>query len=319
MLIKQAQIFQLTGFGSVLEDLEEKLEQLEFKPCTPAMAISCGWVSPLEEFSEEEESDYLKCRIGNYIVLCLKTEEKILPKTVVQQELKEQLKQIELLDNRKFGQKERFVLKVQIMAKLLPKAFSQFSKIHAYIDLKKERLILGTVNTKKTTQFIALFKKILPEEIQPFTEITMLSNIMTAWLETQDCPPIFSIATNCVLQDPDNRTRMIRCQHQDLGSPNIQALVKDGYKISQLALNWKDRIDFILTNRLLLNSIRFQDQFLEQMKLVDLAPKQQFYSNFLIMAEELSNLLEDLLQMIVPKQTKKLTDSVSIVNLYEKC
>ena len=282
------------------------------------MAISCGWISPLEEFSEEEESDYLKCQVGNYIILCLKIEEKILPNTVVQQELKEQIKHIESLEDRKVGQKERFILKIQVIAKLLPKAFSQFSKIYAYIDLKKERLILGTVNTKKTAQFISLFKKILPEEIQPFTEATTLSNIMTTWLETQDCPPVFSIATNCVLQDPNNQARMIRCQHQDLVHPNIQALVKDGYKISQLALNWQDRIDFILTNRLLLNSIRFQDQFLEQTKEADLAPKQQFYSNFLIMAEELSNLLEDLLKVFVTKQTKKLTDPVKVMKLYEK-
>lgn len=318
MLIKQAQIFQLTELGSSLENLEEKLEQLEFKACNPSMAISCGWISPLEDFSEEEESDHLKCKIGDYIILCLKIEEKILPNTVVQQELKEQIKQIGSLEDRKVGQKERFILKVQIIAKLLPKAFSQFSKIYAYIDLKKECLILGTVNTKKTAQFISLFKKILPEEIQSFTEITTLSNIMTSWLETQDCPPVFSIATNCVLQDPNNQMRMIRCQHQDLGSPNIQALAKDGYKIGQLALTWQDRIDFILTNRLLLSSIRFQDQFLEQMKEADLTPKQQFYSNFLIMAEELSNLLEDLLKVVIPKSNEKLTDTIKAMKLYEK-
>jgi recombination associated protein RdgC len=313
MLIKQAQIFQLTDLDKLLEDLEEKLEKLEFTPCAPSTPISIGWISPLEEFPDEEESDHFMYKIDSYIILCLKIEEKILPNTVVQQELKDQVKQIEYLENRKVGQKEKFILKVQITAKLLPKAFSQFTKIYAYIDLKKERLILGTVNTKKTAQFISLFKKILLEELHPFDEINTLSNIMTEWLENQDCPAEFSIEKNCVLQDPNNQMRMIRCQQQDLLSPNIQALIKDGYKIKQLALNWQDQIDFILTNRLLLNSVRFTDQFLEQVKVVDIEPKQQFYSNFLIMAEALSRLLKDLLGVVVTKQTKKLTDNVKVV------
>ena len=315
MLIKQAQIFQLSALDKLLEDLEDKLEKLEFTPCPPSIPISIGWISPLEEFPDEEESDHFMYKIDSYIILCLKIEEKILPNTVVQQELKDQIKQIEYLENRKVGQKEKFILKVQITAKLLPKAFSQFTKIYAYIDLKKERLILGTINTKKTAQFILLFKKILLEELQPFDEINTLSNIMTEWLENQDCPAEFSIEKNCVLQDPNNQMRMIRCQQQDLLSPNIQALIKDGYKIKQLALNWQDQIDFILTNRLLLNSIRFTDQFLEQVKVVDVEPKQQFYSNFLIMAEALSNLLEDLLGVVVTKQTKKLTDTVKVVQV----
>ena len=305
MLIRQAQIFQLTGLNKLLEDLEEKLEKLEFTPCTPLVPISVGWIPPLEEFSDKEESDCFMYKIDNYIILCLKIEEKILPNTVVQQELKDKIKQIELLENRKVSQKEKFILKVQIITKLLPKAFSKFTQIYIYIDLKKEQLILGTINTKKTAQFISLFKKILPEEIQPFDEVTALSNIMTEWLESQDCPSAFSIEKNCVLQDPNNQMRMIRCQQQDLLSPNIQALVKDGYKIKQIALNWQDQIDFIVTNRLLLNSIRFTDQFLERVKEVDIEPKQQFDSNFLIMAEALSSLLEDLLEVIVTKQIKK--------------
>lgn len=315
MLIRQAQIFQLIKLNKLLEDLEEKLEKLEFTPCTPLIPISIGWVPPLEEFNDKEESDYFMYKIDNYIILCLKIEEKILPNTVVQQELKDKIKQIELLENRKVSQKEKFILKFQIITKLLPKAFSKFTQIYAYIDLKKEQLILGTINTKKTAQFISLLKKIFPEEIQPSDEVTALSNIMTEWLENQDYPSAFSIEKNCVLQDPTNQMRMIRCQQQDLLSPNIQALVKDGYKIKQIALNWQDQIDFIVTNRLLLNSIRFTDQFLERVKEVDIEPKQQFDSNFLIMAEALSSLLEDLLEVIVTKQTKKLTENVNVAHI----
>src|SRR3990167_2370445 len=47
----------------------------------------------------------------------------------------------------------------EITAALLPRAFSKFTRIYAYIDTKNNWLILGTNNEKKTGKFISMFKK----------------------------------------------------------------------------------------------------------------------------------------------------------------
>ncbi len=310
MIIKQVQIFQLTEIDDLVANLTEELEKLQFTPCTPSMFMSMGWISPLEEFSDEEENDDFIYRIGNYLILCCKLEEKILPTKVIQHELKEKIKQIEYVENRKVGQKEKFILKTQIITKLLPQAFSQFTRIYVYIDLAKERLILGTVNTKKTTQFIALFNKSVSKELKIFSEINMLSTTMTGWMERKDYPLEFAIAKSCVLQDPHKQMRMIRCQQQNLFVPNIQALLKDGYVVKQIALNWQDQIDFTLNNQLLLSSIQLQDRIFEQEQITDASPQQQFCSKLLIEVDLLSRLIEDLLGAIVAKQVNKLTDHV---------
>ena len=104
--------------------------------------------------------------------------------------------------------------------------------------------------------------------------------------------------------------RMIRCQQQNLFVANIQALLKDGYEVKQIALNWQDQIDFTLNNQLLLSSIQFQDRIFEQEQITDASPQQQFCSKLLIEVDLLSRLVEDLLAAIVAKQVNKLTDHV---------
>lgn len=314
MLIKQAQIFQLTEINELVDNLEEKLEKLPFTSCTPSMFMSIGWVAPLEEFFEEEESDELVYRISDYLILCCKLEEKILPLKVIQHELKEKIRQIEYKENRKVGQKEKFTLKTQIIITLLPKAFSQFTKIYIYIDLVQDRLILDTINSKKTMQFISLFNKSFGKELKIFDKINKLSSLMTGWMEKSEELLEFSIAKSCVLQDPNKQTRRIRCQQQDLLSPNIQALLKDGYKVKQLALNWQNQIDFILDNRLLLSSIKLQDQMFEQEKIKEGSLQQQFCSKLLLELDAISNLIEDLLQIIITNKAKELVDDIRISN-----
>lgn len=80
-----------------------------------------------------------------------------MPPIVVRQKLIKKIKQIEVSENRKVGQKEKYALQDEIRATLLPRAFSKLTKVYAYIDTKNHWLILGTANTKKAEQFYICF------------------------------------------------------------------------------------------------------------------------------------------------------------------
>ena len=292
MWFKQIQPFQLSdSFKYSKNTLEEKLELLTFASCLPSMPYSAGWISPIDENGPLVRS------INNYTMLCLQIEEKILPATVVNQELSEVIKQIETSENRKLRPKEKYALKDEIIITLLPRAFSRLTKIYAYIDSKNHRLILGTANPKKSEQFFNIFKKLFSEEIKSI-EIKKLSSIMTNWLKNKNYPSSFSIEKACVLQDPSQENRIIRCKHQDLFATGIQSLIKDGCEAIQLALTWQDQVTFVLANDFSLNSIQFQDEILEQVKEMEPgSEQQQFDADFLIMTEVLSSLINDLLKM----------------------
>jgi recombination associated protein RdgC len=310
MWFKQAQLFQLTKeMRYSAMDLCEKLGELEYEECLPSMPYGAGWISPVDE-----DGAPLVQSINGYMMICLQIEEKILPPIVVRQELAKKVKRIEESENRKVGQKEKYSLQDEIRATLMPRAFSKLSKVYAYIDTKNNWLILGTANTKKTEQFILAFKKTFGDNIDSF-RINKLSVIMTSWLKHQNYSSSFSIEKSCVLQDANHESRVIRCKDQDLFASSIQSLIKDGCEIKQLALNWQDRIDFVLLDNLSMQSIKFSDEIIEQVKEMEAGTKQQqFHADFLIMTETFDGLLKDLLNSFAEQPAKsELIDKNNVV------
>jgi len=188
--------------------------------------------------------------------------------------------------------------------------------VYAYIDTKNHWLILGTVNTKKTEQFMSAFKKTFGDNIDSF-RIKKLSAVMTSWLKNQSYSSSFSIEKSCVLQDANHEGRIIRCHNQDLFANSIQLLIKDGCEIKQLALNWQDRIDFVLLEDLSVQSIKFKDEIIEQVKEMEAGTKQQqFNADFLIMTEILDGLFKGLLNSFAEQPAKMEKNVISMAKRF---
>jgi recombination associated protein RdgC len=292
MWFRQVQIFELTDPVSYTpEKMAEQLEPLAFTSCLPSMPYSIGWTAPLEV-----EKASLVHALNGYMVICLQIEEKILPATVVRQELNEKVKKIEARDERKIRSKEKLSLKDEVVMTLLPRAFTKLSRLYAYIDTKNQMLILGTTNAKKTEQFMQLFKKSISENVRAF-EINKVSPILTGWVKNQNYPQNFSVEESCLLQDASQQSRTIRCQHQNLFAPSILSLIKDGCEVKSLALSWQDRVNFILADDFALRSIQFQEDVVSAATDIESETREQkFDANFFIMTETLTALFKDLLQ-----------------------
>lgn len=304
MWFKQIQLFQLTDSLKDTDELAENLMSLAFKPCLPSLPSSAGWAAPLDE----DEAPLVRTLNGCHMI-CLQLEEKILPATVIRQALDEKIKQIESAQDRKIKQKEKLALKDEVTHTLLPRAFSRLSKLYAYIDTKNHWLILNTTQAAKTELFLTLFKRCVTENIHPF-EIKKLAPILTHWLQHKSYPTSFSIEKSCVLQDPKQQNRVIRCQQQDLFAGSIQALIKDGCEVKQVALCWQDQINFLLTDDFTLRGIQRQDEIIEQVKDNESETEQQrFDVDFLIMTKMLNGMLTDLLNILIKPDKALKTNS----------
>lgn len=290
MWFKQAQLFQLSDSIQYTSDyFTKKMEKLLFQECLPSLPQATGWVPPIDD-----QDAPLVQSINGYMMICMQIEEKILPSIVIRQELDKKVKQIEKLENKKVSAKEKYALKDDITSMLLLRAFSKLTKIYAYIDTRNHWMVLSIANAKKTEQFLSIFKKTFGDNVHPL-EIKKLSTMMTDWLKLKNHSPSFSIEKSCVLQDTNHESRVIRCKEQDLFANSIQSLIKDGCEIKQLALNWQDRIDFVLLDNFSLQSIRFKDEIIAQVKELEAGTKQQqFNADFLIMTESLNGLMKDL-------------------------
>src|SRR5579885_1251881 len=297
MWFKQIQLFQLThAINSSPAALAEKLEPLAFNPCLPSMPSSMVWVSSIDE-----EGAPLARGMNGCIMICLQIEDKILPASVVNQTLKEKIKQIELAEARKVRQKEKLSFKDDVIHTLLPRAFSKFTRINAYIDTRNNWLILNSTSPAKTELFISMFKKSLGDGVDSY-DIVKPSSIMTQWLKIKDYPQAFSIEKSCVLQDPDQQNRMIRCQQQDLFAASIQSLVKDGCEAIQMALCWHDKINFVLAEDFSLRSIRLSDDDIAEIQDEMETRQQKFDADFIMMTEMFAGLLNDLLSVFAKRK-----------------
>lgn len=293
MWFKQVQLFQIDETIDC-EVLEAQLQSLAFHPCLPSHHYSRGFVEPVETNQEE---NILARRVGDYVMLCLQLEEKILPASVIREALADKVSEIARREDRKVRGKERLALKDEVIFSLLPRAFTKKSKIYGYIDLSSKRLVLGTVAEKKAEHFVSMLRKAVGEEIYAI-ETEKLSPKMTHWVRHQDYPTVFSVQKAGVLQDPEQASRVIRCKAQDLFAKGIQSLLSDGCEVRQLALQWHDQVDFILSEGLLLQSVRLSDDVALQSKELELESKeQQFDADFMIMAKTFSGLFLDLLPL----------------------
>lgn len=305
MWFKQFQVFQLSfSIQSSPNAFAEKLEPLAFNPCLPSMPSSMGWVSPLDD-----EHAPLARGLNGCIMFCLQIEDKILPASVITQALKDKIKQIEAAEARKVRQKEKLTFKDEVTLTLMPRAFSKFTRINAYIDTRNNWLILNSTSPAKTELFLSMFKKSFGDGIEA-VEVIKPSSIFTQWLKDKSYPQEFSIEKSCVLQDPDQQNRMIRCQQQDLFAASIQSLVKDGCEAIQLSLCWQDKITFTLSEDFTLKSIRLSDDDIAEIQDEMETKEQKFDADFIMMTEMYAGLVNDLLT-IFDKSKEKESAAVS--------
>src|SRR5213075_2023734 len=126
-----------------LKSLEAKLDQHRLRPPGPIELATSGFISP---HGRDEEA--LTHRVGDFVLLNIANEARLLPNSVVSDELSSRLKKISEKERRKIGSKERKRLKDEVLTDLLPRAFIQMSRTGCYLSLKSGWLVLDTSSRK---------------------------------------------------------------------------------------------------------------------------------------------------------------------------
>jgi recombination associated protein RdgC len=302
MWFRQAQLFKFEDKSSFdAKELEDQLEQLAFTPCPSGLPLSQGWISPTDE-----EDTSLVYVVKDFLLICLQTEAKLLPATIVRQKLNEKIKSIQLKHDRKVSYKEKNMLKQEVYNELLPLAFGVLYRTYAFIDTKNNWLILDTNNAKRTENFITFFKRSLSKIKITSPEIKKLSPILTRWLLDNDHPKSLNIEDACVLQDPKQIERSIRIQKQDLSSNYVQPILKNDFEISQMKMTWNDQITFVLKNDFTFQSLQYQDS------VVELTGEDKndegegsFRTDFFIMGGILTKMFQEFLKVFAKTGDKK--------------
>jgi recombination associated protein RdgC len=303
MWFKNLAVYRFTeAFSLSLEQLTQKLEQQPFRSCGAQDEFSLGWTAPLGR-----SSDDLAHACGGYLMICAKKEEKVLPTPVVNELLQEKIEDIENREMRKLPAKERGRLKDELIFELLPKAFSFSRKTYAYIDIQGGCLIVDSASAKKAEDLLSLLRKCIGSlPVVPLLTNAKPAAVLTQWLkDPASLPSGISIEDECELRSQESEGGIVRCRRHDLSLPEIKNHLDSGKQVIKLAINWSERLSFVLDENLMIKRLKFLDLVQEQAAEIETDDAAgQFDADFSIMSAELAPLLPRLLELFTVEDTQ---------------
>lgn len=292
MFFKNLILYRFTEpFGLSISQLNEKLEQSAFMSCPKSESFSVGWISPYGQ----DSNVFVHALPGNFLFAFCK-EEKILPSTVIKEELEKKIALIQSSEDRIVYRKEKNELREQITINLRHQAFSRKKVTLAYINLEHDFLLIDSSSRTKAEELTSFLRKTLGSLKLALPETkTQPEVMMTSWLLNKVDLPYFSIAHNCDMLDPRQKTAMIKCKEQDLNAQEIISHLQSGKQIVKLAMNWQDKITFEFNDDLSIKKIKFLDLIQKQRdERKPNSNQEQLDADFAIMTGEFSQFLPEL-------------------------
>ncbi len=296
MWFKNLQLYRFTKpFELDAKILGQQLEAYSFVPCGNQDTTRSGWVPPLGRHG----SEFVHATNG-YLMVCCKRQDKLLPAAVINEALEEKVLQIEEREGRKLPAKQRRSLKDEVIFNLLPKAFARSSLQYAYISPRDNLLVVNAASTGRAEDMIENLRTALGSlPVIPLASKSQPIDVMTQWVDSAQPASGFELGEECELRDNVDISCVIRCKNQNLAAAEIVSHLKTGMHVSKLALNWQERIEFLLDEKLIVKRLRFSDLVQEQadeIEAEDVATR--FDVDFSIMALELSGFLESLVDAL---------------------
>jgi len=296
MWFKNLALYRFTEpFSLAADELEEKLADKRFTPCGKQDEFSMGWTSPVGGSVEQ-----LIHASNGFMMLCLKKEEKVVPAGVINEMLQDKIAEKEEQEARKLSKKERTALKDELIFELLPRAFSFSKKTFAYIDPKGGWMIVDAASAKKAEDLLSHLRKGLGSlPVVPVNTVDKPVTVMTQWLvDNATTPKDLVIEDECELRSPEEEGSIIRCKKHNLSLPEITNHLDTGKQVIKLAVNWTDRLSFIVDENLAIKRLKFLDLIQDQVSDTDAEDEvARFDVDFSIMSLELSNFLPRLLEI----------------------
>ena len=236
--------------------IEDQLKECEFTPCSSADVSHFGWSAPLTT------SENLAHQANGKILLVAKREEKILPVEVVNRELNKRITALEEKEQRKLKKVERSSLKDDVIATLLPQAFSRIKTTALYIDTLKQLIFVDAASSKTAEDALALLRKSLGSlPVVPLAFNCAPCEVMTRWVT--DTAPDWIIFREEVEIREKADLGIIYCKQKAVEDDEIIELVQNGL-VSKLALEWENNLKFILVEDGTLKRLKFDDNITEK-------------------------------------------------------
>lgn len=239
-----------------LDTLEAALADHQAIPCASQQASTYGF-APFD--SKAPDSPMLFIADGFALVTAL-AHDRILPASVVREEVQTKIDQIETQEQRKVYKKEADQIKDEIVQTLLPRAFVRKTITRAAIDLNAGLIYVNSPSASRAEALLSGIREALGSfPVRPVALLMPPVMSFTNWVSSETAGPGFTLLDECEMRDIDQSGGVIKIKREDLGGEEIQNLLETGKLVTQLALAWDDKLTFVLDDKLAIKRLRFAD------------------------------------------------------------
>lgn len=262
MFFKSALLYRITGEIN-WQGLAEALQSKPHREPASQEVNTYGFIAPFNAGAESPLiQTYASGKFTAKLIAAKKTE-RILPSSVVRDELKARVDAIEAAQLRKVYKKERDQIKDDIVQEFLPRAFTR-SKV-TFALLMDDMIIVDASSFNAAEDLLSTLRECLGSlPVRPMSAKLSPSSTMTSWLKTQETAAGFFVLDECELRDTHEDGGTVRCKRQDMTSTETQEHLNAGKQVTKLSMAWQDKLSFVLDDKLTIKRLRFEDLLHDQ-------------------------------------------------------
>ncbi|MCL2523102.1 MAG: recombination-associated protein RdgC [Betaproteobacteria bacterium] len=302
MWFKNLQLYRLpTPWPIDLAKFEEQLARGPFVRCPSNQPLSRGWTPP-------REGGALVYALERQWLIALAVEQRLLPASVINEEVAERAAAITEQQGYAPGRKELRELRERVGEELLPRAFTRRRRTFVWLDPVGGWCGIDAASPAKAEEVIEHLRHCLDEfPLKPLHTQHSPQAAMADWLAGGEAPGGFSIDRDCELKAVGEEKAAVRYVRHPLGDEvgaEIKAHLAAGKLPTRLALTWSDRISFVLSEKLEVKRLAFLDLLKEEAEKNAERADEQFDADFALMTGEFSRFLPQLVEILGGEQAE---------------
>lgn len=256
MIFKNAKIYTLTQpLTLTSEMLEKALGEHEFRHCGAQDLATMGFARCIGGLFAHVAQGMFTIRIQK--------EEKLLPSSVINAKLEEAVERVEMETGAPVGKKAKSDLKQEIVAKLLPQAFTDRKSTYGTIIPESNLVIVHAGSDSQAEAWLAMVRKALGSlPVVPFARRSIQAEL-THWV-TNTTPDTISLLEEAELKATDDTGGLVRVKNQALDTDEVINHLDAGKLVQKVAFEYYGAFTAILCEDGSIKRIKLADRVLEE-------------------------------------------------------
>ena len=299
-MFRNVRFYRLTGTWPESEqELTEALSPESFRPCGPLTEKTSGWEPP-----GADSNGPLGRRVGGADLLQLRSQSRLLPAAAINEALDERIDEFRDRMGQEPSRREKRRLKEQTRDSLLPKALLRSERTRGFLFLSEKIFAIDASTPAKAERFLEHLRAPLGKlETSDLTFKSSLSGLLTR-IFLGDSPGGINPGRECRMQDVSENRSRVHWVDMDLTDTSIRRHVRDGMKLTHLAIEVGGVMSCVIDENGALSKLRLLGIDAKE-ETEDEDPQARLDAEFVLLTGTLRQLIDVLARSLGGIETRK--------------